>query len=67
MGSASSHYDEFEFEDLLCGLVTMGHTSSSGNPTGKKVIVSKMETANKTGVLSIADMVSVFFVKCKAL
>lgn len=57
MGSSNSRFDEFEFEDLFCGLVAMGHTSSSGNPTGKRVLVSKMETANKTGVLSIADMV----------
>ena len=58
MGSSSSHCgDDFEFEDLFCGLVAMGHTSSSGNPTGKKVVGSKMDTASKTGVLSVADMV----------
>lgn len=57
MGSSGSQFfEEFEVGDIFCGS-TMGLTSSSSNPKGRRVIESKLETATKTGVLNLADMV----------
>lgn len=57
MGSSGSQFfEDLEVGDIFCGS-NMGLSSSNSNPNGRRVIESKLETAGKTGVLNLADMV----------
>jgi hypothetical protein len=57
MGAYESR-DSSEFaEDLAEVFCFMGQTSSTGQPKGKKVVVAKLESAGKTGVLNLSDLV----------
>ena len=57
MGSSHSQLiDDLDIDDIIC-CGAMGLSSSTSNPKGRRVLTNKLETAGKTGVLNLADMV----------
>lgn len=57
MGSSESQFtaEDFFHETVCCGMGTS--SSSSNNPKGKRIVLSKLDTAGKTGVLNLSHMV----------
>ena len=65
MGSSHSQLiDDLDIDDIIC-CGAMGLSSSTSNPKGRRVLTNKLETAGKTGVLNLADMVGMR-IDCKS-
>lgn len=54
----STHCILTDFEDFSCGSL-MGLASSTSTSKSRRLIASKLETAGKTGVLNLADLVRI--------